>query len=92
LLAQTFSRFAGAHFFTSSLRARGSGEQRATSAFITVIHADLPFWIPYLSLNVHNIERGKGNAVVLLGREYRRWKASYSKNRSTSWSVSPPRD
>ena len=34
------------------------GMQRATSAFITVVHADLPFWIPYLSLNVHNLERG----------------------------------
>jgi uncharacterized Ntn-hydrolase superfamily protein len=68
------------------------GEQRATSAFITVIHSDLPFWIPYLSLNVHNIERGKESAVVLLGREYQRWKARYSKNRSTSWSVSPPRN
>jgi uncharacterized Ntn-hydrolase superfamily protein len=68
------------------------GEQRATSAFITVVHADLPFWIPYLSLNVHNLERGKANAVVLLGREYQRWKASYSENRSTSWSISPPRN
>jgi uncharacterized Ntn-hydrolase superfamily protein len=67
------------------------GEQRATSAFISVVHADLPFWIPYLSLNVHNLERGRASAVVLLGREYRRWKARYSKNRSTSWSVSPPR-
>jgi uncharacterized Ntn-hydrolase superfamily protein len=67
------------------------GAQRATSAFVSVIHADLPFWIPYLSLNVHNLERGGANAVVLLGREYRRWKTRYSKNRSTSWSVSPPR-
>jgi uncharacterized Ntn-hydrolase superfamily protein len=67
------------------------GDQRATSAFISVIHSDLPFWIPYLSLNVHNLERGKANAVVLLASEYRRWKARYSKNRSTSWSVSPPR-
>jgi uncharacterized Ntn-hydrolase superfamily protein len=67
------------------------GEQRATSAFISVIHADLPFWIPYLSLNVHNLERGGANAVVLLAGEYQRWKARYSKNRSTSWSVSPPR-
>jgi hypothetical protein len=56
-----------------------------------VIHADLPFWIPYLSLNVHNLERGSANAVVLLAGEYRRWKARYSQNRSTSWSVSPPR-
>jgi uncharacterized Ntn-hydrolase superfamily protein len=68
------------------------GEQRATSAFISVIHADLPFWIPYLSLNVHSLERGGANAVVQLGHEYRRWKSQYSKNRSTSWSVSPPRN
>jgi uncharacterized Ntn-hydrolase superfamily protein len=31
------------------------GKQRATSAFITVIRADLPWWEPYLNLNVHQL-------------------------------------
>ena len=33
------------------------GKQRATSAFITVIRADLPWWEPYLNLNVHHVQQ-----------------------------------
>ena len=65
------------------------GKQRATSAFITVIRADLPFWEPYLSLNVHHVHKGGPNAVALVRGEYRRWKAHYRGSRSTSWAIAP---
>jgi len=66
------------------------GKQRATSAFITVIRADLPWWEPYLNLNVHHVQKGGPNAVALVRREYRRWKAHYRGSRSTSWAIAPP--
>ena len=65
------------------------GKQRATSAFITVIRADLPWWEPYLNLNVHHVHKGGPNAVNLVRREYRRWKANYRGSRSTSWAIAP---
>jgi uncharacterized Ntn-hydrolase superfamily protein len=65
------------------------GKQRATSAFITVIRADLPWWEPYLNLNVHHVRKGGPSAVELVREEYRRWKTHYSGSRSTSWSVAP---
>jgi uncharacterized Ntn-hydrolase superfamily protein len=65
------------------------GRQRATSAFITVIRADLPWWEPYLNLNVHHVRPGGSNAVALVREEYRRWKARYRGSRSTSWSIAP---
>lgn len=66
------------------------GKQRATSAFITVIRADLPWWEPYLNLNVHHVQKGSANAVALVRREFRRWKARYRGGRSTSWAIAPP--
>ena len=66
------------------------GKQRATSAFITVIRADLPWWEPYLNLNVHHVQKGGPNAVALVRGEYRRWKAHYRGGRSTSWAIAPP--
>ena len=66
------------------------GKQRATSAFITVIRADLPWWEPYLNLNVHHVRKSGPNAVALVRGEYRRWKAHYRDSRSTSWAVAPP--
>jgi uncharacterized Ntn-hydrolase superfamily protein len=60
------------------------GKQRATSAFITVIRADMPWWEPYLNLNVHHVRPGGSNAVVLVRDEYRRWKTHYRGSRSTS--------
>lgn len=65
------------------------GRQRATSAFITVIRADLPWWEPYLNLNVHHVRRGGPNAVALVRAEYRRWKANYRGSRSASWAIAP---
>jgi len=65
------------------------GKQRATSAFITVIRADMPWWEPYLSLNVHHVRPGGPNAVTLVRAEYRRWQAHYRGSRSTSWSIAP---
>jgi uncharacterized Ntn-hydrolase superfamily protein len=65
------------------------GKQRATSAFITVIRADLPFWEPYLNLNVHHVHKGGPNAVALVREEYRRWQAHYRGSRSTSWAIAP---
>jgi uncharacterized Ntn-hydrolase superfamily protein len=66
------------------------GKQRATSAFITVIRADLPWWEPYLNLNVHHVHKGGPNAVAWVREEYRRWKAHYRGSRSTSWAIAPP--
>ena len=66
------------------------GKQRATSAFITVIRAELPWWEPYLNLNVHHVQKGGPNAVALVRGEYRRWKARYRRSRSTSWAIAPP--
>jgi hypothetical protein len=60
-----------------------------TSAFITVIRADLPWWEPYLHLNVHHVRKGGKNAVTLVRGEYRRWKARYRGSRSTSWAIAP---
>jgi uncharacterized Ntn-hydrolase superfamily protein len=65
------------------------GKQRATSAFITVIRADMPWWEPYLNLNVHHVPAGGPNAVTLVREEYRRFNAHYRGNRSTSWSIAP---
>jgi uncharacterized Ntn-hydrolase superfamily protein len=65
------------------------GTQRATSAFITVIRTDLPWWEPYLSLNVHHVRKGGPNAVTLVRKEYRRWKTHYRGSRSTSWAIAP---
>lgn len=65
------------------------GKQRATSAFITVIRADMPWWEPYLHLNVHHVRPGGANAVALVRGEFRRWKAHYRGSRSTSWSIAP---
>lgn len=65
------------------------GKQRATSAFITVMRADMPWWEPYLSLNLHHVRPGGQNAVTLVRNEYRRWKANYRDSRSTSWSIAP---
>jgi uncharacterized Ntn-hydrolase superfamily protein len=65
------------------------GKQRATSAFITVIRADLPWWEPYLNLNVHHVSEGGPNAVAMVRGEYRRWKADYRGGRSTSWAIAP---
>lgn len=65
------------------------GKQRATSAFITVIRADLPWWEPYLNVNVHHVRQGGPNAVALVRGEYRRWKAHYRGSRSTSWAIAP---
>jgi len=65
------------------------GMQRATSAFITVIRADLPWWEPYLNLNVHHVRKGGPNAVALVREEFRRWKAHYPRSRSTSWAIAP---
>jgi uncharacterized Ntn-hydrolase superfamily protein len=65
------------------------GKQRATSAFIMVIRADLPWWEPYLNLNVHHVHKGGPNAVALVREEYRRWKAHYRGSRSTSWAIAP---
>ena len=65
------------------------GKQRATSAFITVIRADMPWWEPYLNLNVHHVHPGGSNAVTLVREEYRRWKAHYRGSRSTSWVIAP---
>jgi uncharacterized Ntn-hydrolase superfamily protein len=65
------------------------GKQRATSAFITVIRADMPWWEPYLNLNVHHVRPGGTNAVALVRAEYRRWKTHYRGSRSTSWAIAP---
>jgi uncharacterized Ntn-hydrolase superfamily protein len=65
------------------------GKQRATSAFITVIRADLPWWEPYLNLNVHHVRKGGPSAVELVRGEYRRWTAHYRGSRSTSWAIAP---
>lgn len=65
------------------------GRQRATSAFITVIRADMPWWEPYLNLNVHHVRPGGSNAVALLRQEYQRWQSHYRDSRSTSWSIAP---
>jgi uncharacterized Ntn-hydrolase superfamily protein len=65
------------------------GKQRATSAFIMVIRADLPWWEPYLNLNVHHVHKGGPNAVALVRGEYRRWKTHYRGSRSTSWAIAP---
>jgi len=65
------------------------GKQRATSAFITVIRADLPWWEPYLNLNVHHVRKGGPSAVDLVRKDYRRWKAHYRGSRSTSWAIAP---
>jgi uncharacterized Ntn-hydrolase superfamily protein len=65
------------------------GKQRATSAFITVIRADLPWWEPYLNLNLHHVRKGGPNAVSLVREEYRRWMAHYRGSRSTSWAIAP---
>jgi len=51
--------------------------------------ADLPWWEPYLNLNVHHVHKGGPNAVTLVRREYRRWKANYRGGRSTSWAIAP---
>jgi uncharacterized Ntn-hydrolase superfamily protein len=67
------------------------GKQRATSAFITVIRADLPWWEPYLNLNVHHVRKGGPSAVQLVRDEYRRWKTHYRGSRSTSWAIAPQR-
>lgn len=42
------------------------GKQRATSAFVVVISADLPWWEPQLSVNVHHLPAGVANAVTIL--------------------------
>jgi hypothetical protein len=66
------------------------GKQRATSAFITVIRADLPWCEPYLNLNVHHVQKGGPNAVAMVRGKYRRWKAHHRGGRSTSWAIAPP--
>jgi uncharacterized Ntn-hydrolase superfamily protein len=65
------------------------GKQRSTSAFITVIRPDLPWWEPYLNLNVHHVRKGGPDAVAMVRGEYRRWKAHYHGSRSTSWAIAP---
>ncbi|HEY9008236.1 DUF1028 domain-containing protein [Ohtaekwangia sp.] len=53
---------------------RRCGEQRATSAFITIFHRDDPPKRPFLNLNTFGQPKGGPNAVVLLRKRYDRWK------------------
>jgi uncharacterized Ntn-hydrolase superfamily protein len=66
------------------------GEQRATSAFLTVARPQDSAWNPYLNLVVHGVDRGSVNAVAFLRSEYERWKTIGKDNRSTQWFVRPP--
>ena len=66
------------------------GEQRATSAFVTVARPDDSVWNPYLNLVVHGVDPGSVNAVTVLRAEYERWEAGHQDNRSTQWYVMPP--
>lgn len=51
------------------------GEQRATSAFITVFKKDDKPGQPFLNLNTFGQHAGGPNAVDLLRKRYERWKA-----------------
>jgi uncharacterized Ntn-hydrolase superfamily protein len=66
------------------------GEQRATSAFVTMARPDDSRWNPYVNLVVHGLDRGGPGAVDVLRREFERWKAAYRENRSTQWFLMPP--
>ncbi|HEY9045414.1 MAG TPA: DUF1028 domain-containing protein [Ohtaekwangia sp.] len=50
------------------------GEQRATSAFITIFRKDDSPRRPFLDLNTFGQPKGGQNAVVLLRKRYDRWK------------------
>jgi uncharacterized Ntn-hydrolase superfamily protein len=52
------------------------GEQRATSAFITVSREGDKK--PYLNLNIFDQPKGRQNAVTMLRNKYERWKKKHS--------------
>jgi uncharacterized Ntn-hydrolase superfamily protein len=66
------------------------GEQRATSAFVTMARPDDSVWNPYVNLVIHGVDQGDVNAVEVLRAEYERWKAAYRDSRSTQWFLRPP--
>jgi uncharacterized Ntn-hydrolase superfamily protein len=65
------------------------GAQRATSAFILVISADMPWWEPRLSVNVHHLPVGGTSAVTFLRDEYRRLMKRFAGARSAQWAIAP---
>ena len=65
------------------------GKQRATSAFVLVISADLPWWEPQLSVNVHHLPAGGANAVTILREEFRQLRKRFPAARSAQWVIGP---
>ncbi len=59
------------------------GEQKATSAFITVNKPDQRK--PYLDLNIFGQKMGGQNAVVLLRKRYERWKKKHNISHSSKF-------
>ena len=51
------------------------GDQKATSAFITVMNADDVIPARFLNLVIYGLDKGSVNAVDKLGEIYRRWAA-----------------
>lgn len=67
------------------------GEQRATSAFLTVAKPGEKPFLPYLTLSVFGAERGTVNAVEVLRGRLTRWQTTGGpENRITSEGVQPP--
>jgi uncharacterized Ntn-hydrolase superfamily protein len=59
---------------------RRCGQQKASSAFITVMKATDNPKKPYLNLFIAGIGRGGNNAVAVLKNMYRKWEAGIKKS------------